>query len=144
MYKTRFGPEKTKAGGKACIIKPLQNLGDKGIGEVSMKQENIGEFAKVFGPTPRIRVLEFFLECRELDFSIGDVAEETGLNRATAYTIMAELVSAGIVVPTRKVSGAQLYKLNKGKQEVEILISAFNAVLEKIANEYSKKKAITV
>ncbi|MBI2141862.1 hypothetical protein HYU15_00030 [Candidatus Woesearchaeota archaeon] len=98
-----------------------------------------GEFCEVFGANPRNRVIEFFLECRELEFSIGDVARETGLNRATAYIVMAEIVKKRYLMPTRKSSGAQLYKLNIEKEEVALLIKAFNLVLSRVVEEEMQK-----
>jgi len=91
--------------------------------------QNIGEFCEIFGLTPRNRIIEFFLEMRGLDFSIGDVARETGLNRATTYNTIEELVKAKYLILTRKVSGAQLYILNVEKEEVKILINTFNTIL---------------
>jgi len=99
-----------------------------------------GEFCRVFGVTPRNRVLEFFLACRELDFTIGNVIKETGLGRATAYDTTEELIREKYVIPTRKVAGGQLYKLDLKKKEVKVLIRALNMVLRGIAEEYSKKE----
>ena len=60
-----------------------------------IKMENkYGEFCEIFGITPRNRIIEFFLEMRGLDFSIGDVAKETELNRATTYNTIEELTKA--------------------------------------------------
>ena len=101
-----------------------------------------GEFCEIFGLTPRNRIIEFFLEMRELDFSIGDVAKETELNRATTYNTIEELTKAEYLVPTRKVSGGQLYKLNTEKKEVKILINTFNTVLQSIAEKYKEKQKI--
>jgi len=97
-------------------------------------------FCKVFGINPRNRILEFFLEMRDLDFSIGDIAKETELNRATTYNAMEELIKEGYIILSRKVSGGQLYKLNKEKKEVKILIESFNLILGKIVKAYEKKK----
>lgn len=105
-----------------------------------MKQRNIGEFATIFGPTPRIVILEFFLEGMKLDYTIGDVAEEKGMNRATTYNAGLELIKEGYLIPTRKISGAQLYTLNVEKEEVKILIKVFNLLLKNIVEEYTKKK----
>ena len=99
-----------------------------------------GAFADVFGVTPRNRILEFFLEMRELDFSIGDVAKEIGLNRATTYNMMEELTKEGYIITTRKVSGGQLYKLNLEKEEVKVLIKSFNFILKGIVNEYHQQE----
>ena len=35
-------------------------------------------FREIFGDTPKIRVLEYLIEGRELDHSIGDIAEGAG------------------------------------------------------------------
>ena len=103
-----------------------------------------GEFCEVFGVNPRNRVLEFFLTFRSFDSGIGDIAEETGLNRATTYNVMEELIKEKYVIPTRKVSGTQLYKLNKEKNEVNILLKAFKMVLKKILDEYVEKEKLYV
>ena len=94
-----------------------------------IKCKTYGEFCEIFGANPRNRIIEFFLEMRGLDFSIGDVARETGLNRATTYNTIEELVKAKYLILTRKVSGAQLYILNVEKEEVKILINTFNTIL---------------
>ena len=41
----------------------------------------MGAFCDVFGQTPRLQVLEYFLEGREVDFTIASVAEDTELSR---------------------------------------------------------------
>ena len=105
-----------------------------------MKEETWGEFCEIFGVTPRNRVIEFFLEGREIDFSIGDVAREIGMNRATTYNTMEGLIEEGYLVPTRKVSGGQLYKLNEEKEEVKVLITAFNLVLRNVVKEHQANK----
>lgn len=107
-----------------------------------MQESDIGEFCRVFGDTPRNRILEFLLATRDLDCGIGDVAEETDLNRATAYNTMAELVEQQFIVPTRKVGNTQLYALNKKKNEVKTLIEVFNVLLENIAKEYSGEQLV--
>ena len=44
-------------------------------------------FREIFGDTPKIRVLEYLLEGRELDHSIGDIAEGAGINRGTLFRL---------------------------------------------------------
>lgn len=110
--------------------------------EEQMEMNSWGEFATMFGATPRNRILEFFLEMRELDFSVGDIARETGLNRATTYNTIEELSKLNLIKPTRKVSGAQLYQLNGEKEEVKILITMFNVLLDALAEKYKEKIAI--
>ncbi len=102
-----------------------------------MEDESWGEFCNTFGASPKNRVIEFFLEAEGLDFGIGDVAEETGLNRATAYNVMAELVEEKIIVSTRILGRTQLYKLNLGNPKVEALREVFKLLLERIAQEHT-------
>lgn len=106
--------------------------------EVLVKMEATtmwGEFCNTFGTTGRNRVIEFFLEGRELDFGLGDVAERTGLIRATAYNVADELLKEGILVLSRKVGRTQLYKLNLAEPKVKVFIEAFNMMLQRIAEQ---------
>lgn len=59
-------------------------------------KETYGEFCNVFGINPRNQIIEFLLETRELDYSIGDIARETQLNRATTYNTISELTNLRI------------------------------------------------
>ena len=101
-----------------------------------VKSKIKGMFTEIFGDTPRNLIIEFFLEMGELDFSIGDVAEELGMNRATAYNTFAELANKGYLVETRRVSGAQLYKLGASKYEVKLLMKIFDMLLDDAVNKY--------
>lgn len=110
----------------------------------SMKDNHIqGEFCRILGITPRNRVLECFMEGREMDFSSGSIAEATALNRATTYRVMEELAQEKYIMPSRRISGAQLYKLNKDKREVKVLLAVFDMILNKIAEEYTTKPSIS-
>lgn len=107
-----------------------------------MKYKNMGEFTRVFGATPRNRVIEFFLEMPSIEFSTGQIIEEIELTRATAYNIINELMKEGYIKQTRRVGGAQLYKLNKDKKEVKILLKVFDVLLTNIVEEYKKKEKV--
>ena len=99
-----------------------------------------GRFCDVFGATPRNRILEFFLEMRELDFPIGEVAQETNLSRATAYAAFEGLLEEGYLIYSRKVSGGQLYKLDIHNEEVKMLVYSFNFVLQGIVQQHGGMK----
>lgn len=103
-------------------------------------KEKWGVYCEIYGINPRNRILEFFLEMRPLDYSMGDVAKETGLNRTTTYETIYELMREGYITTSRKISGSQLYKLNIQSKEVQLLIKTFNTVLDKVVKKYSEKK----
>ena len=110
-----------------------------------MNGKTWGAFCEIMGVNPRNRVLELFLEGHEIDFATGDVARITGLNRATTYNTIKELLDESFINFSRKVSGSQLYKLNLDKPEVKLLIKAFNLVLENMMSQYKvpkKKRSI--
>ena len=64
-------------------------------------QDEKTAFRNLYGDTPKIRVLEYLLEGRELDHSIGDIAKGAGINRITLFT---RGLSKGIHGSSRRVA----------------------------------------
>lgn len=93
-------------------------------------------FRKALGDTPKIRVLEFLIEGRELDYSISDIAEGAEIGRTTLFRIFDDLLENGIIVFTRQIGNAQLYKLNMNNKFVKKLVEIFDEVI------MSKKKLV--
>ena len=87
-------------------------------------------FREIFGDTPKIRVLEYLLEGRELDHSIGDIAEGAGINRVTLFRMWDEIEKSKVIVHTRNIGNAKLYKLNIDSPYVKILIELFDKIIE--------------
>jgi hypothetical protein len=86
-------------------------------------------FQKAFGDSPHVRVLEFLLEGRELDYSITDIAEGAEIGRTTLFRIWDDLVKTKIMVPTRHIGNAKLYKLNMENPFVIKLIDMFDSIV---------------
>ena len=70
-------------------------------------------FIEFMGDSPVIRILDYLLTERDLDFSITDMAKNAGIGRTTLYRIWDSLIKNNIIVPTRIIGKAKLYKLNK-------------------------------
>ena len=94
-------------------------------------------FRQALGDTPKIRVLEFLIEGRELDYSISDIAEGAEIGRTTLFRIFDDLIKSGIVVPTRQIGNAKLFKLNRKNSFAKKMIELFDEVI------ISKKKLTT-
>ncbi len=77
---------------------------------------------ETFGETPLLKVIDFFLTFREFDYSKTQVAEEVGISRITIEKIWEKLVKDKIVIKTRNIGRAQLYKLNVKNLRVKSLI----------------------
>ena len=85
-----------------------------------------------------IRVLEYLLEGRELDASLSDIAEGAGINRVTLFRLWPKLEKLRIVVHTRDIGNAKLYKINMKNPRVRALAELF----DKLINEDFKKIAL--
>ena len=86
-------------------------------------------FRWVFGDTAKIRVLEFFIEGRELEYSLSDIVEGAGIGRTTLFRIFEDLLEAGVVVPTRVIGNAKLYRLNLENVFVRKMVEVFDEVV---------------
>ena len=86
-------------------------------------------FRKVLGDTPKIRVLEFFIEGRELDYSISDIAEGAEIGRTTLFRIWNDLIKTKVIVPTRQIGNAKLFRLNIVNPFVKKFIEIFDEII---------------
>ena len=91
-------------------------------------------FRHALGDTPKIRVLEFLIEGRELDYSISDIAEGAEIGRTTLFRIFDDLLKTKIIVPTREIGNAKLFKLNSENAFVKKLVAIFDEII------FQKKK----
>ena len=88
----------------------------------------------VGGESPIIRVVAFLIRNREYDHSKTDIAKGAGISKTTLFKIWKTLENLGIVVETRRVGRAKMYKLNENSPIVQKFIELDNAI-----SEYSKK-----
>lgn len=101
--------------------------------------------ATLLGDSPTVRVLDYLLTERNLDFSITDMAKNSGIGRATLYRIWDDLIKNKIIIHTRDIGKAKLYKLNKENSKIKKLIEIDDMLileeLRKKANIRKHKKA---
>ncbi|MBI2672694.1 hypothetical protein HYX19_00375 [Candidatus Woesearchaeota archaeon] len=97
-------------------------------------------FTKAIGTTPKIKLLEFLIEGRELDYSISDIAEGAGIGRTTMFRVWDDFIELGIVKNTRSIGNAKLYKLNMTNPFVRKMVDLFDTlIIEPLDN---RKRAI--
>ena len=98
-------------------------------------------FIELFGESPTIKVLDYLLTERELDFSISDMARNAGIGRATLYRIWEQLIKNEIIMPTRVIGKSQLYKLNVGNPKIKKLIEIDDMlIIEKLKNKADNRR----
>ena len=85
-----------------------------------------------------IRVIDFLLDNEAFDYSKTDIAKGAGISRTTLLKIWKTLEDFGIVIETRKVGRAKMYKLNKNNPIVQKFIELDNAISEYYAKKLDK------
>ena len=95
-------------------------------------------FTKAIGNTPKIKVLEFLIEGRELDYSISDIAEGAGIGRTTLFRIWNDFIELNIVKNTRNIGNAKLYKLNLANPFVKKMSDLFDTLVIEPLNKRKK------
>ena len=102
-------------------------------------------FIELMGDSPTIRVMDFLLTERDLDFSITDLAKNAAIGRSTLYRVWDDLIKNRIVVPTRTIGKAKLYKLNKDDIRIKKLIELDDKlIVEDLQSRSGKQKIIAV
>lgn len=101
-------------------------------------------FIEFMGDYPTIRVLDYLLTERDLDFSITDIAKNAGIGRSTLYRIWDNLIKSEIIMPTRIIGKAKLYKLNKNNIKIKKLIEIDDYLILEELKKHSEKQKIKV
>ncbi len=105
---------------------------------MKMKESEAGAFCETYGVTIENSILEYLLENQDLDFAIGDMAEELDVSRPKAYEVMKDFEVKGYVMKSRIIGKTQLYKLNKDNIRVKIFLRNFEECLRLVIEENSE------
>lgn len=103
-------------------------------------QEEKSVFLEYFGDYPLMRVLDFLIESRELDYSMTEIAKNSGVGWTAFSEIWPKLIEKNIVIFTRKIGNAKLYKLNIQNIWVKELIKIDNLITKLETNKILKQK----
>ncbi len=98
-------------------------------------------FAEYFGDYPLIRVLDFLIEGRDMDYSMTEIAKGSNVGWTAFSEIWPQLVKKEIVTFTRKIGNAKLFRLNTKNPWVKELIRMDN-VITKLETEKLLSKEI--
>ncbi|MEK6887382.1 MAG: hypothetical protein AABX14_00380 [Candidatus Aenigmatarchaeota archaeon] len=112
--------------------------------QIFEERQSVTAFMEVFGNSPLIKVLDFLMTYREFDYSLTDIAKESGVGWNTLHSFFFRLVEKGIVKETRQVGRAKLYKLNTESPIAKNLIEINNLVTSKAVDEELKKQELEV
>jgi hypothetical protein len=101
---------------------------------------------KYLGPSPILRIIDFFLDNPLFDYSKNDIVKNLEMGRVTFFKYWIELEKSGAVKMTRRVGRATMYKLDRENEVVKHLIKLDMALAKRAMGKASEqyKKPITV
>ena len=103
-----------------------------------MKETTI--FREALGDSPVIRVLDFLIEGRGLDYSLSDIAENSNIGWTTLHRIWGKMEKLELVIFTREIGRAKLFKLNEENPTVKELIKVYDTLLFQETEKHLSKK----
>ena len=109
--------------------------------------ENASVFIQVFGSTPQLRIIDFFLDNPLSDYSKNEIVKNLGMGRVTFFKYWKELEKSGAVKVTRSIGRATMYQLARQNKVVKQLVRLDMALasgrMDKSVKEYEKPVAVT-
>jgi DNA-binding IclR family transcriptional regulator len=84
-------------------------------------EKDEGPLQRLLGDTAAARVLDFLTVFRAYDYSLTDIARNSGVGRMTLFRVWPNLERYGVVVQTRTVGKAKMYRLNPESKIAENL-----------------------
>jgi DNA-binding transcriptional ArsR family regulator len=89
--------------------------------ELYVKKEYQSILLKTLGDSPKLRIIDFFLDNPLFDFTKKEVIEALGMSKQTFYKYFKDIEKYGIVNVSRKIGKAKLYKINLENPIVKML-----------------------
>ncbi len=101
-------------------------------------------FVEFMGESPMIKMLDYLITERELDFSITDMAENSGIGRATLYRMWDNLTKNKIILPTRVIGKAKLFRLNTDNKKIKKLIEVYDMLTIEEMRSHAKTHKVEI
>ncbi len=96
-------------------------------------------FLEIVGESPTMKMLQYLIEGRHFDYSLTDISQGSGVSWGTLHSVFPKFMKYKIVINTREIGRAKLYKLNQENKQVKILIELYDSI---ILNNLKNKKEI--
>lgn len=90
--------------------------------------ENESSFVLALGNSPVIKLLDFFITFRRFDYSLTQIAENSGVSWATVCELVPRMKKSGWLIETRKVGNSRMFRLNIKNPVVLATIDYFNKI----------------
>ena len=105
-----------------------------------MKMESYNSLLiRALGNSPKLRILDYLLDYKLNDFTKKEIVEALGMSKLTFYKYFKDLEELGLVVASRKIGRATLYKVNLNNPIVKMLIEYETQLSLQIAEQEKAK-----
>lgn len=94
----------------------------------------------VFGNSPNVKVVDFFLENSLFSFTLMEIHKDTKAGYATVKYLLPKLLKNKIVIIDKKVGKANLYKLNSSHKMIKHLLAFDTMLIMGLSGEKVKSK----
>ncbi len=101
-------------------------------------------FLQIFGDSPILRVLDFLIINEEFDYSMTDIAKLSGVGYSTLKLFWNNLEKNKIIVNTREVGKAKMYKLNLENSIVKRFREFYFETTKQKVHNLVKEKVVKV
>lgn len=107
--------------------------------ELYTRREYRSVLLKTLGDSPKLRIIDFFIDNPLFDFTKKEVIDALGMSKQTFYKYFPELEEYGIVTVSRRIGRAKLYKINLEHPLVSMLRECETKMSLQTADEEAKK-----
>ena len=104
-----------------------------------MTDESI--FLEHVGDNPRMRILQYLIEGRDFDYTLIDMLN-AGVSWGTLNTQIPTLLKLGVILKTRQIGRATLYKINRDNIAVQQLIELYDKLILESLNKHTEKEIV--
>jgi len=110
----------------------------------SISNEGNSIFIEHFGDYPKIRVLDFLIESEDLDYSMTEIMKNSNVGWTSFKGIWKNLLKNKVIIPTRKIGNAKLFKLNTENEFVKKLVEIDRKITKEETDKLFSKEKIKI
>ena len=99
-------------------------------------------FLQIFGDSPMLRVMDFLIVNEDFDYSMTDIASQSGVGYSTLKLFWKNLEESKIVKQTRAVGKAKMYRLNSENPVIKKFRDFYWETTKQSVHENIKEKRI--
>ncbi|PIU21423.1 MAG: hypothetical protein COT15_02450 [Candidatus Diapherotrites archaeon CG08_land_8_20_14_0_20_34_12] len=102
------------------------------------------QFIQILGNNAKTRLLEFLIVGRDFDYCLSEIANKAEISWSSLHRIFPELEKNKIVIKSREIGRAKLYRINKENLFAKKMIELYDSLLLNKMEENQEKQMIKI